>query len=740
MRIWAALALTLLAALPLRAETVRVRSGEHPDFSRLVFTFDAPTSWSLERRGDGYDLVLNRPDVRIDLSQVFRFIPRTRLRDISFDASGLRGRLTVTCPCHAEAFEIGPGKLVIDIKDGLNPDENRREASKPAPDAIETRPLPENLMRPPLRVIGDFTGPAPAPVPPATPPIKERQADAARVAALQEVLLKELSRASAQGLVKPDIAPLPISTNAAPPVLKMRPAPPDSVPPPGSPGLTVETSVDRARSAIFAAASTDQGTACQPAHHFDVVGWGRDEHPAVLIAEARNGIVGEFDKVDPKVLRRLVTTYLYLGFGAEAQAAMRGFGVEPADAGFLSVLAQIMDDGHVDTGLLPQDQLGCDAPVALWAALARSTLPRGVEINQTAILRAFSTLPIHLRRHLGPGLAGRFLTIDDHETATGIRNAIARAPGDHGSGVALMEAQIELAHGIRPEAALKDIVARDDPASVEALLLLTEARLADGLAPASSDVIAAAALAFEHRETAFGARLERVSVLGDARNGAFETGFAKLGRLDETQSAPLRAEFLEIFNASATDADFLRHAYALLPADTRPEMGDAVAISIAQRFLALGFPQEAQAMLPPHGGAESDNLRLLRARLAHIQGNAAEQLRNLAGLAGTEAEQMRGDAYAALGNSEAAADHYMTAGAAAQLADLAWQSGDWARVADLGSAEQQRFAAAYLRRAEDADVDAAQGEPSLAYTQVLLQRSAAARDILQGLLADPAAP
>ena len=40
-------------------ETIQVRSGEHPTFSRLVFEFGALPEWSVSRTETGYVLVTN---------------------------------------------------------------------------------------------------------------------------------------------------------------------------------------------------------------------------------------------------------------------------------------------------------------------------------------------------------------------------------------------------------------------------------------------------------------------------------------------------------------------------------------------------------------------------------------------------------------------------------------------------------------------------------------------------------
>ena len=48
--------LLLAAALPAAADTVSVRSGEHPGFSRIALDLGRPANWQLTRTGGSYDL------------------------------------------------------------------------------------------------------------------------------------------------------------------------------------------------------------------------------------------------------------------------------------------------------------------------------------------------------------------------------------------------------------------------------------------------------------------------------------------------------------------------------------------------------------------------------------------------------------------------------------------------------------------------------------------------------------
>lgn len=710
----------VLCALPAGAETVRVRSGEHADFSRLVFEFATPTEWELTPRDDGYDLQMARSDIRFDFSRVFRFIPRDRLAQISSAPGTGRVSLNLGCPCHAVAFETRPGTLVIDFKPGADP----KMVAAPAPPAPAVKDI---LARAPLPILGGF-------VPPAAPPSEKVTAseppDEEQIAQLQQMLLKELSRAAAQGMVEADIEPAPkLHPIAAPP--EMPPAPALPPPTPEGPGIHIETSLDRANQKAPELPQTNQGAACLPDRYFDVAKWGGDAPDATLIAEARTGVVGEFDKVDTSALRHLVTTYLYLGFGAEARAALTEFDEQPSGARMYRALADILDYGETKDTSLFEGQLGCDAPVAFWAALAAPDLPRGAEINRNAIVATFSRLPLHLRRHLGPALAQKFLSIADAETATRLRNAIARAPGDHGAGFDLLEARLDLAEGhvAAAETKMADIAARDVPLSAEALLEMMEARIAEGRPPNPQNILSADALAFENQHATLGQRLMRVSALGSALAGDFSDAFEKQQRADPAQSIRLLDELFPILVNTASDADFLKQSFALLAQPVRPEISQENKFSLATRLLSLGFSTEAQQMLPPPAQNESETLRVLRGQIALSSGDARQALRQIAGLSGAVAEALRGEAYAALGNLDAAAGYFAEANETEKLAELAWQAGNWPEVEQRGTPEQQAFA-----RARTSPSSLPISEPSLAAARNLLESSATTRAALANLI------
>lgn len=720
---------------PAWGEVVRVRSGEHADFSRLVFTFDRPTGWRIEPAPTGYSLILDRADMRFDFGRVFALIPRDRLAAIASPGPG-QVRLDMAREAHIEGFEIAPARLVLDIYDGPPPDLPEAETPRDSIAALPDLPgAPSLPARAPLVPIGNRVEAPPAPE--AAIAAAPTEAEEKRKAALQQALLDAFSRAASQGLIDPRIEPLP--DLSGPPAPEMPPAPPRPpapvAAPPTGPGLRIETAEDRARPGHDSGDAPPRPVTCLPDSALAISDWGEGLPPAALIADMRQGVVGEFDKVDLGALRRLVRGYLHLGFGAEAEAALASFGMPAEDAALLRAMARIIDDGDAGESDVFAGQLGCDGRAALWAALALRQLPPTAEIARGAVVASFSELPLHMRRHLGPVLARRFLEAGDHETAERIRNAIARAPGDAGAGLALIEADMALANHdpARAEAHLRPLVDEDGPAAAEALLTILEARIAGEMPTDPADILAAEALALEHRGTPLGARLARAAIIGTALAGDFPGAFDKVGRAPPAQARATWPELMGLLARQADDAVFLGHAFAALGHDLPAPLSDELKIALSGRFLALGFSVEANRVLPTEASGEPKALRLLRARIALAEGDPAQALNGIAGLSGPQVEALRGAAHAALGQAADATHHFARAGETEAAAEQAWEAGDWAVIARLGPPEQRAIATKALTAETAPDTPG-----PLAEARALLDQTAESRHLFEALLPEVA--
>lgn len=774
----AAILTLLLWPAAVVAQPVAVRSGEHADFSRLVIEFAPVPEWVLGRVAGGYELRPSEPGEGYDLGRVYDLIPRTRLASIEPRADG-RLFFRVDCDCTADAFEIRNG-LVIDIKDGP-PDRSSRFETALAPQGppnagdtavSDASPAPTSTASPVPAPLGTrfqaertkfaWAGElaldlGQAPAAGADAPMKpDMQGDAApphdRVADVQQELIAQIGRAAVQGLVTADLSDTEARVENARPTPEM--AGPDLAAATGAMAelteavqnghVRFETAVDRGRAALAAAQPmTTEGTGCLDGEKFNIAAWGTPLEPGGSLSLARSAIMGEFDAADAQGIEALAKHYIYLTFGAEARALLSTFEPEIEGAALLRALGDIMDYGTTQAEVIPGDQMACDSRAALWAVLAAPALSKSDRIARDAVLSAFGELPLHLRRHIGPYLADRLLQAGDADSATAIRDSIARAPGDPGMGFQMMDAQILLESGQRDAGAgqLADIIRADGPLAPEAVVRLIDLRLgaAEPLPPGISET--AAALAFEARGTQLGAELLRAQSRALAHGGdilgALETVEKSViaGNLPADAATLIRQEVLALATADANDEVFLQVALTDPPGLGARDAAPAVRRGMAARLIELGMTRRARDILSEGAQPPTMDDRLLLAR-SFLQDRRPDlAMGYLAGLDDTEANELRANALALAGEYGRAARVFETLGDAEARARSSWRGGDWRTVADIGPATGQA-AAELATRPEPADA----GTGTLATNRRLLGRSQEARQVLAELLANTAKP
>lgn len=824
-------------------QDIRVRSGEHPGFSRLVIEPPARTDWRFGRVEGGYALDLGRADAGYDLSRVFGPITRARIADLRQDPQTGRLTLLLGCACHATVTVHRGNWLIIDVAPGpaagtspfeaalpaatlvrapVPAPQNRAVVSPaPAPAAIAPPgpppvPLPSSAPLPagsatavPLLPgqsggmvaladgtgwrpdpwagvwrdsfgmlplggaevppVGQDQGTAPSATPAAPHTARDRPAPSAaeRVADQEALLLEELARAASQGLLEANLpaldralgrdvpAPAPEPAEAPP-----EPAPQDHV------RMEAESSIDRdTRAYRSGRTATSDGVACLPDALFDLAAWGGDSTPAEGISDRRKALVGEFDRPDSGAVMELARYYLYLGFGAEARAVIRAFLPESPDAQVLSDLAVVLDG--TDDGLpggLPgrlAGQASCGGRVALWSTLAEGGPHRGDTPNTSALIAAFDELPLHLRRQLGPSLIARFLAAGDEETALVLRNAIARAPGDHGAALDLAEMRLAHAQGADFDPGrVEALIAADDALAPEAYAAFLEAELAQGRVPPEAPETAAA-MAFEIAETPQGAALNDLALRAILAGGDFDLAREELMRLERDRRAPDPGGWRTLADAitrGAGDGTFLRLVFASRGDLAQALPGHAEATPLARRLTGLGFPDEALAYLPAQDAtqgpseagpqspedAETDR-RMARAEALIAAGAPGQAFAALDDLATPGSDRLRAQALVAMGDPAGAAARFEQAGEVDLARRTAWVAGAWELLAETDDPLLREIATRQLARAgenpgtgpsdQTAEVDAA-GQPAgrVDAARAALEEAEAARRILQSLL------
>lgn len=587
----------LLGLRPAMGQTVTIASGEHEGFTRLVLTLPQPTDWRVGRSPDGYVFQVVGAQPRYDLSRVFDRIDRNRLASIWADPGDGGLRIGVACPCHALPFEFRPGTIVIDLRDGQPPpgssfEQTLQGQALPAlAKESPPRPRPRTLAAPLTYNwrdavlddrLPDQTSPPAAPLPLTLP---NRQ-----LLTLRDDLMMDLSRAVAEGLVDPANRPPP-----APPQ-KARPAPDSS-------NLRLGPPLD-ARSVLSEPANlAAQGAVCPPPDTLAIADWGDARPVSVQMAEAMANLTGEFDRPDPAAVRRAVRFLLHLGFGAEALAVLTAFPTDDPDRALWQSMARLVD-GNPDPDGAFGALAACDSAAALWAGLADPSLSP-TAINVAALLRSFSVLPPHLRRHLGPTLAEQFLAAGDKVNATAIKDSLLRLPGPPDPRTTILSVRLASAQGAAPLAAeqLETLLSDPGPSQMQALIALVDLHAAEArpLDPAQADALAA--FLSQAEGTAEAPALARAHVLALALTDRFDAAF------DALPMAPDAAPDLWRLLSGGPDSAVLIHALGTGSDEVPRGVAQSVRDALAIRLHTLGFPEQARgwsAVSPPDTPAEAE--------------------------------------------------------------------------------------------------------------------------------------
>jgi hypothetical protein len=574
MKWFAAFSCVFMASVA-HANTVAIASGEHDDFSRLVLTLPADSDWQLGRTATGYELTLGLNDPRYDVSKVFDLIPRDRLSGIFTDPQTGNLQLNVPCLCHAMPFSLDNRTVVIDLRDGAAPPTSSFELTLQGetlpPLQAKDRPHPRARQVPPA-VAGqsyDWLSSPAAVVPSAPPALPFLQTE--NLDAQKQAVVQQLAAAATQGVVdlalppvtQSDLTPIPLSDTSQ---LRLT----------SEPGLRVAS--QRAAPGAMQA----DGETCISDERLNIAAWGVVADVSGQLARARSGLVGEFDAPRADAVADHARLYLFLGFGVETTALLSAMSSAHADVPLWHAMAKLMDGGQVPTPHFT-GMAQCDTYAALWALLAAP--PDRLETpNMPAVQRAFSALPGHLRRQLGPQVTDRLLALDQPQAVQGIVVAMGRGADVPDVDTLLAEADLDLHVGAADAALAKAESALTEGgfSTTAALIAVVRAKMAAGEAIDPATAVALEALQNEYVEDAIAADLAEAHQLALIGSGQFAAAMSQNGE------APL-PEIWQVIADRANDDDLLRFAFVapqtLVPAPA--------AEKIAMRLQALGFPDAA---------------------------------------------------------------------------------------------------------------------------------------------------
>ncbi len=721
--------LMMVAAQGAAAQTVTLTSGEHGAFTRLVIDAGGAADWAFGRTETGYEISLGESRVRYDLSKVFDKITRNRIGSVSINPDSGLLQLGIVCACFATPFELAPGTIVVDVREGPPPQGTSFETSlggavMPAlteADRPRPRARPERTNSMAGYEWQSLPGTAPAPL--SLPLMPSQTADLAEV---KNTLLRQLSDGASRGVVdlelpqrKPEAGPT--SGHDVAPQVRIG----------ENLGLVSGLAMDEPKKL------TQVGDACFPDDEVDLGTWGHEDRIPDQFADAKQNLAGEFDKPDPEAVARAARFYIYLGFGAEAYQVLTAFRTESRQRDRLLTLSLIME-GKDDPDGAFAGMAACDNAAALWSILADPSQTRAQTLNKRAVLRTFSGLPLHLRRYLGARLAEEFRLEGDLQTATTLVASIVRGPGNPGPAVRLTEAELKIARGEDNAAALDlaDLSSDAGPEAVKAKILMVSRQIDsdDPIDPLS--ITTFDALAQEYKGTEMEPSLRLVQTKARAALGDFD------GAFDRLPATPDAAETVWRLLVKAPEAPFLTHATAVDEAERR-KLPLVLRRDIATRLLEGGFGSLARSWLQSEAdqpGQADPKDRLLLAQAALQERNPALVRELLAGLSSGEALNRMAEAEMMAGNTKTAARSFEELGDVVREQHATRVSAEWPQIA--ATTDDPWAPAARLlvpgdvaEPAQDGTAGTSGQDGPLAQSRALVTESATARQTLSDLLA-----
>jgi len=612
------------------AQDVVVRSGEHPGYTRLVFTVPPDTGWVLTHRKNGARLAIALDDVRYQTSGVFRRLSTNRLDSLSQAHPGAALDMEFGCDCVASAFEFRNSMIVVDIGPGdvlppLTLDIPLPRAQEPS-EAATRADLPEEVAGLDL-------------------PLLALNGQSAR-----DQLYSRLLQGADREVLGLNLAPTGPRAS--------RPSQPAALPAGLSANVTLSTVLDDLEGLLSPdLLQLQRQPVCISTEALGFANWANDRPFSEQVAELRTGLFGEFDRIDEDKAIKLARLNAYFGFGIEAQASLDLLVSPPPEATRIAAIAAVVDDQASSTDNPFHGLQSCDSDAAMWAVLTEKTLAS--DANTQGIEQSFAELPDHLRRSLGPRLASIFTEASALEPARRILRSVDRINGGTQADVTQVKAQVAAAEGddARAEALLTDVVGTPE-AAIEApvaLARLVEKRWQDRGAVSPQELGLAASYALEFRRSEIGPLMTRTHVIALGLSNEFDTAFDLIESMpgsEETEATLNR--HLHLLAERSDDLTFLSQT-ATMPQNITNILTTDTAIALSDRLIRLGFTAQAFALANrPQDKSRRTERGRIRARAAFLDNRPHQAILELSQDTSDEADALRVEALNAIKDYAAA--------------------------------------------------------------------------------------
>lgn len=769
------LTIFLLGIMPAKA-AVKITSGEHATFSRLVFPASDDVTYKVISGKRQITVRLEGISQQFDLSEIFDRIPKTRLVSVEQSQSADNATLTLSlgCNCLGLAYRLNQ-YLVIDVI-GENDtrfavlDTTQQEVrqdistadqgsfSREPPTRRKRSELAKNKPKSPVtRTVQtpDLDPRAGQFVPADNDTQLSDLAGSDEAEKARKSLLQQLKAAAQDGLIelqadvtiedseiameeqKDDLASqeeieAAIANADALGSIRIRPV--DEVP-------DIKEDVEQAMM---------EKRKCISGSRLDPENWADERDFNAQLATLRETLLGEFDQPGPRALENLIKFYLHFGFGVEANQLLKTYPTAFPERQMLEQISLIVNGESSND----QDFFGtpnCDGRAGLWRALNGSNDAILGEDAEKTILSAYGELPILMRDQLAKRFIGGLIDNDRIELAEKLLDINERSPNIKESEIKLLKAKLMIKDDRKEDAEdiLKSLVAQNAPNYQEALIALGQRFIERGgnLPAGFAQDLENASL--ENRDTTLGRELFKTMILANLSGGDRLGAFAALDRdgeeiLGETGELPdLVSDALEaLLDGDATPADVARISVTHGNLINKNMVHPVLKSKLAARLVDDGLSNLALDVLADIPRSDSNRLTVSKALIA--TGLAEEARQELGILDSPEARVMRARLKSREGDFLAAREELGQSDDPNFFSNLGWlQSEPTAEPQTQDKKSQGRAAASRLFSEINTSGEADTSDPAmeedvtLEATRTVLETAVSARETAETLVEDP---
>lgn len=593
------LVLLLLAFVPLsgRAAPIVLKSGEHPDHTRVVFHVPDGVNWKA-KEGSKSLVLLFEMEQEFDLSEAFDRIGRNRISDIFKVKGGVE--LSYACDCISSIYQSGDKMIVVEVKEKAKKDSvdksslDFKNAFKP----IEIANFQEEISK------SD-------PMPDSHAKISNKDVVDSKI--VRNRLFHYLGRAASMGFVEltvPDYK-LGLGLEEQQPETEGHILPYQAgIYPHGT--LDPEVDLEIEKNPV-----SEAGLMCLDEELLDTSSWIYNEDYWTGLTDLRSKLGGDVYPIDQKTAIILVKHYLAYGFGAEAKLTLDQIDLTKEGQLLFQVASLLEGEAHPSLRDMINMQ-SCKSDAAIWGLLAsHQLLPN--EQNNVAdpdhIVRAFWDMPSALQDALSNRVGQALIEMGELEAARAVNRIIERHSHEIPADLKYLSSKLAINNDDEPlgEEFLATGFKSEKPLSPALLAELVEAEFRAGreISVETADLLGGYYTQYKSEKIA--PRLLKALVLSNAFKGRFEESW-KLLKSAQNQNFDLtllRSQFASALVKNANLLEFVRFGANL--ANDASKLIPEANLQMANRMFEVGFPDIGRHFLsdPAEGEFEHQRRKML---------------------------------------------------------------------------------------------------------------------------------